>query len=71
MVKIMGPPEVENRTDMHASETPLPIDLIDYIVLNQVRDDNFESLDAQIVKLVAYIESGGMSIPERQGQLLR
>lgn len=57
VVKIIGPPEVEHRTDMHASENPLPDDLIDYYIDNSVRGDGFASLDKQIINLVAQVNT--------------
>lgn len=65
VVKIQGPPEVENRTDMHASENPLSFDMIDFLVLNTKRNDNFTSLDDQIVKMTNFLagKSGMVRTP--------
>lgn len=39
VVRIVGPPEVENTGDAHASEIPLPAQLVDHTVRNDIRYD--------------------------------
>lgn len=52
VVRVVGPTEVEDAGDGHASEAPLPESLIDDVLFNAVRDDDFDSLDFQVVELV-------------------
>lgn len=55
IIQVSGPDE---DTGEHASEKPLPIDLVDYMLGNSKRDDDFEALDAQVDWL---IENWGMA----------
>ncbi len=59
VVRVVGPPDVENSGDGHASEAPLPEYLIDAWIQNHVRDDNFRTLDAQIDTLLRVVLRGG------------
>lgn len=52
VVQVKGPPEVENTGDGHASEQPLPFDLVDFLILNTDRGDNFRRLDEQVSQLI-------------------
>lgn len=52
VVRVVGPPGVEDAGDGHASESPLPSRLIDAGIINDVRDDDFRSLDNQVGKLI-------------------
>lgn len=52
VVEVTGPPEIENAGDGHASEAPLPRELVDASVNNSVRNDKFRSLDGQLETLV-------------------
>lgn len=52
VVNVVGPPEVEAAGDGHASEVPLPPRLIDFQIDNDVRDDGFQKLDAQVAQLL-------------------
>lgn len=45
VVHVLGPAEVEQAGDGHASETVLPSVLIDMTLTNSQRDDNFRALD--------------------------
>lgn len=49
---VVGPPEIENAGDGHASEKPLPSHLIDFNVDNSVRDDGFRTLDLYVSNLL-------------------
>lgn len=51
VVRVVGPDQTET-DDGHASETPLPDDLIDRTILNTKRDDNYASLDLEVRKLL-------------------
>lgn len=51
IVRVTGPSDVEGAGDGHASEEGLPSWLIDYDLRNDVRDDDFASLDEQVLKL--------------------
>ena len=51
IVHVVGPEDVESSGDGHASEETLPSWLIDHVLLNTVRDDNFGALDEQVLKL--------------------
>jgi hypothetical protein len=53
VVRVIGPPEVEQAGDGHASEAPLPDDLVDYFLLNDRRDDDFAWLDRAVRNMVA------------------
>lgn len=56
--KVVGPNDTDNPT--HASEQILPEHLFDVIVMNKVRDDDFASLDATIVRLLKpYLDGVG------------
>lgn len=52
VVHVVGPPEIEEAGDGHASEEPLPGYLIDHYISNAVRDDGFRSLDSQVLEMV-------------------
>jgi hypothetical protein len=52
VVRVIGPPEVEEAGDGHASEAELPYGLLDGAIYNTNRDDGFESLDRQVLDLV-------------------
>ena len=52
VVHVVGPPEIEEAGDGHASEEPLPGCLIDHYISNAVRDDGFRSLDSQVLEMV-------------------
>lgn len=52
VVHVLGPDDVERAGDWHASETPLPADLIDVVLPNRVRDDGFRSLDEHLATLL-------------------
>jgi hypothetical protein len=65
VVRVVGPPEVEDAGDGHASEEPLPAYLVDQVLPNQVRDDDFETLDAAVLDLVLRL------LREQKGRVLR
>lgn len=48
VVRVVGPRDVENTGDGHASEAGLPDHLIDLWLHNTKRDDGFRSLDANL-----------------------
>lgn len=50
VVEIVGP-EGRVTADAHASEAPLPAGLVDVVIQNTVRDDNFRALDKIITTL--------------------
>lgn len=50
--EVVGPVDPDAAPDTHASETRLPDEMITRTIDNTVRDDNFESLDAQLRKIV-------------------
>jgi hypothetical protein len=52
VVRVVGPPDVEEAGDGHASEAPLPHALIDATLDNSVRNDGFRALDEQVLALV-------------------
>jgi hypothetical protein len=52
VVNVVGPDEVENAGDGHASETPLPHALVDATLYNDVRDDGFRALDERVGSLI-------------------
>lgn len=52
VVRVVGPVEVEEAGDGHASEAELPHALVDGVIYNTNRDDGFESLDRQVLDLV-------------------
>lgn len=58
IVKLLGPPEVELAGDTHESEAGLSDDLVDFIVDNSRRDDDFHSLDQQLRYIVAELSRG-------------
>jgi deoxynucleotide monophosphate kinase-like protein len=58
VVQVVGPPEVENTGDGHASEAPLPAELIDSVLLNDVRDDGFRALDHHVNDLILSVLNG-------------
>jgi hypothetical protein len=52
VARVVGPPEIENTTDQHASEIPLPGSLIDRTILNTNRDDNYRALEIEVRQLL-------------------
>ncbi len=58
VLQVIGPPEVEDNTDMHASEFPLPDELVDYVVMNDTRDDGYVSLDEQLMAVIDLANAG-------------
>lgn len=50
IIRIIGPAEVENVGDTHASETPLPDVWVDSVLWNTKRDDEFAALDYEVRK---------------------
>lgn len=50
--RVIGPAEVEDAGDGHASETPLPLGLVDDELRNDVRDDDFRALDERLHRLI-------------------
>lgn len=52
VVHVVGPRSVENAGDGHASEKPLPPELVDDTLPNAVRDDGFRCLDTQVAQLL-------------------
>lgn len=58
---VEGPPPENVEADAHASETPLPSNMIARTIDNTVRDDGFEFLDMQLREGVEHlIQSGYM-----------
>lgn len=55
VVHVIGPPEVEEAGDGHASEETLPDRYIDAVLYNAVRDDNFADLDSAIKGLLLHL----------------
>lgn len=53
VVKVVGPEEVEAAGDGHASEAPLPYHQVDTVLFNRHRDDEFRTLDYNVVRLLA------------------
>lgn len=51
VVEVIGP-EGRVTTDAHASEAPLPEELVDATITNVVRDDGFRTLDGQVATLL-------------------
>lgn len=51
VVEVIGP-EGRVTADAHASEAPLPEELIDATITNTVRDDGFRRLDGQVDTLI-------------------
>jgi hypothetical protein len=51
VVEVIGP-EGRVTDDAHASEAPLPEELIDATITNTVRDDGFRTLDGQVDTLL-------------------
>ena len=60
VVHVVGPPSVENAGDGHESEATLPPHLIDHVLPNPVRGDNFASLDADICGLLDRLQPKGL-----------
>jgi hypothetical protein len=58
IVELVGPTEVEQAGDTHASETPLPRELVDFVIDNSERSGSFEALDNQLRSLVAELRRG-------------
>jgi hypothetical protein len=52
VVVIRGPADVERAGDDHASEAPLPAELVDATISNDIRDDGYRHLDGQLRTLV-------------------
>lgn len=52
VVRVIGPPDVEAAGDGHPSETPLPDELVDVVLTNDRRDDEFAQLDKAVRALV-------------------
>lgn len=52
VVRVVGPDEIENAGDGHASEAGLPDYLIYTTLRNHVRGDGFRSLDEQVALLI-------------------
>jgi len=52
VVHVVGPTEIEEAGDGHASEATLSPGLIDAVLRNDVRDDNFRALDRQVDTLL-------------------
>lgn len=52
VVRVLG---MKEETGEHASERPLPVELIDWVIKNDSRDDGFWMLDGQLRHLVATI----------------
>jgi hypothetical protein len=52
VVHVLGPAAIENTGDGHASEEPLPAALIDDVLVNATRDDDFRALDTQVDHLL-------------------
>lgn len=59
IVQVVGPPEIEQSGDGHASEIPLDFDLIDYSIRNTKRNDNYASLDFEVRRLLHNLEAEG------------
>lgn len=55
VVEVVGP-EGRVTSDAHASEAPLPGDLIDATITNVERGDSFRALDAQVGTLLRLVE---------------
>lgn len=51
VVEVVGPMG-RVTDDAHASEAPLPAELVDVTITNKVRDDNFRTLDGQVDTLL-------------------
>lgn len=56
VVRVVGPPEVEGAADGHASEVPLPDWMVDFTLLNDVRDDAYRTLDGAVTELVLSVQ---------------
>lgn len=56
VVQVLGPDDVEGADDTHASETPLPEDLVTYRLDNSLRTDDFENLDNKIQCLLELVQ---------------
>jgi len=56
VVRVVGPPEVEEVTDGHASEAPLPDELVDLTLFNDRRDDEFAALDTRVRTLLKMLD---------------
>jgi hypothetical protein len=54
IVEVVGPMG-RVTADAHASEAPLPTELVDVVIQNVVRDDNFRSLDGSVDTLVRLV----------------
>lgn len=52
VLRVLGPPAVEDAVDPHESEAPLSNGLIDHTILNHRRDDRFAMLDWQLLAVV-------------------
>lgn len=51
VVEVIGPMGSVT-DDAHASETPLPVELVDVVIPNLVRDDEFRALDGEVDRLL-------------------
>lgn len=52
VVRVVGPISVEKDGDGHASEVPLPGWMVDFGILNGVRNDDYRALDAAVLETV-------------------
>lgn len=55
IVHVLGPDDVENAGDGHASEEVLPAALIDHVIHNAVRYDNFVDIDQRVLSLMLHL----------------
>lgn len=65
IVRIIGPPEIEDAGDAHASETPLPDELVDIKLGNVRRDDGFAALDFGVRLLLRELDVEVETSPDR------
>lgn len=59
VVHVVGPPEVEDVGDGHASEEKLPDRYLDFVLPNDVRWDGFANLDMRVVELFLRLRREG------------
>lgn len=59
VVHVIGPDEVEGAGDGHATEEKLPHRYIDLELLNDVRDDAFKTLDAEVLGMFLRLRREG------------
>lgn len=57
VVRLVGPPEIEDAGDAHASEVPLEDELVDFTIDNSHRDDGFAELDDQLLIAIGKMRS--------------